>query len=148
MLEVAKKRAVAKHKLKFIQGDAQKIPLPDHSVEHVTVAYGIRNVKDPSLCFKEVHRVLKPNGTFNILELTEPDNKIIRTGHRLYLTKILPFMGGLITANPSAYSYLSSSIQNFVKPCHLKKLLEESGFKNVTLEPLNFGVAHILRAAK
>src|SRR5262245_6642643 len=38
------------HCLQFLQADAQKIPLPDRSVDAVTIAYGIRNVRDPQAC--------------------------------------------------------------------------------------------------
>ncbi len=148
MLDCARERAPKNHDLELIVADAQAIPLPDSSVEAVSVAYGIRNVKDPSLCFREVNRVLQPNGLFGILELTEPKNQIIAYLHRFYLTKALPFFGGLLTTNPKAYSYLSKSIQNFSKPTEIKEKLEKAGFTQVEIIPLTFGIAHIILAKK
>ena len=47
----------------------------------MTMAYGIRNVKNPSVCFAEAYRTLKSNGVFGILELTEPPGRLLRAGH-------------------------------------------------------------------
>lgn len=149
MLDVAEKRKKpSEHILHYIQGDAQAIPLPSHSVDAVVVAYGIRNVKNPPLCFEEVHRVLKPGGQFGILELTEPKNALLRSLHRFYLTKALPVLGGWITSNKAAYKYLSTSIQTFVKPKELASQLEKAGFQTPTLHPLTGGIAHIITATK
>lgn len=148
MLDIAKQRRPKKHRLSYIVGDAQAIPIPDHCVDAVSVAYGIRNVKSPKTCFKEVMRVLKPGGTFGILELTEPQNPIIKAGHRLYLEKILPVLGGMITKKPDAYKYLSSSIQAFVKPQVLVESLKEAGFQNIKVTSLTFGISHLITATK
>lgn len=148
MLDIAQKRAPKGHKLSFIEGDAQEIPLPANSVDAVTVAYGIRNVKTPLACFKEVNRTLKPGGVFSILELTEPKNSLLRWGHNLYLNRILPTLGGWITKNPEAYRYLSQSIQAFVRPDVLKEELAETGFTEIQVVPLTCGIAHLITCKK
>ena len=55
------------HHVRFVQADATDIPLSSESVDAVSIAYGIRNVVDTSLCFQEVFRVLRPQGQFLIL---------------------------------------------------------------------------------
>lgn len=64
--------------IKFIQGDATKIPLDSNHVEAISIAYGLRNIKEPHLCIKEAFRTLKPGSPFGILELTEPKFKILK----------------------------------------------------------------------
>jgi demethylmenaquinone methyltransferase/2-methoxy-6-polyprenyl-1,4-benzoquinol methylase len=137
-----------KHDLTFLQADAMEIPLPGVSVDLVTMGYGIRNVHDPVKCFKEVFRVLTNGGTFGILELTEPQNSLLRFGHKLYLNKLLPFLGGLFSSNKAAYTYLSQSIGNFSKPTTLMQLLRASGFTKTRSIPLLGGVATIIIAEK
>lgn len=150
MLDCAKEKAKAKssNNFEYICADAQKIPLDKSCVDAVTIAYGIRNVKDPILCFKEVHRLLKKNGTFSILELTEPDNKFLRFGHNIYLKTCLPILGKLITQNQEAYQYLCQSIQNFTKPSQLISLLQKAGFSSIEKVPLTGGIATIIIAKK
>jgi demethylmenaquinone methyltransferase / 2-methoxy-6-polyprenyl-1,4-benzoquinol methylase len=136
------------HSLNYINADVQSLPLQTGSVDFATMAYGIRNVKSPAKCFQEVYRILKNNGSFGILELTEPENFFLRQGHRLYLKTGLPLLGKLFAKNYEAYKYLSQSIQAFVKPEELKLLLEQTGFSSIQIRPLSFGIATLVIAQK
>lgn len=152
MLLSAKKKAAAlplqQHHITYLQADAQVIPLPKDSVDCVSIAYGIRNVQDPMLCFQEVHRVLKTNGFFAILELTEPQNKLLKWGHSFYLKTVLPALGGMITKNKDAYRYLSTSIPTFLKPIEMQNLLLKSGFSISSQHLLCGGIATLWIAQK
>lgn len=153
MLQCAKEKAShlsfdQNHNLSFIQADAQAIPLPSSSVDCVTIAYGIRNVKDPQKCIKEVFRVLKPGGVFGILELTRPKNLFWRSIYRTYLRTLMPILGWCVTSNKEAYQYLCNSIQAFVDPNVLEDHLANSGFQSTQQIPLIGGVATILFAKK
>jgi demethylmenaquinone methyltransferase / 2-methoxy-6-polyprenyl-1,4-benzoquinol methylase len=97
--EKAKKCKLQTHQIHYLQADAQEIPLPDSSVDCITMAYGIRNIKDPLRCAKEAFRVLRPGGYFGILELTQPANVLLRMGHQLYLKTAVPLLGKWLTSN-------------------------------------------------
>lgn len=152
MLECAKTKMALQpfsdHKIQFIEADAQAIPLQDETIDCTTMAYGIRNIKDPALCMREVYRVLKPGGRFGILELTQPNNFLLRTGHRFYLKTILPILGKWLTSNPEAYQYLQSSIQNFIAPSELENIMKQSKFVNTKRLSLGGGIATILIGTK
>lgn len=152
MLDCAKSKkhkvSSSSHQIHFIQGDAQEIPLPSNSVDAVTIAYGIRNVKDPAKCVKDVFRILRPNGVFAILELTQPSSPLMKIGHSFYLRTILPVVGKMTASNQDAYEYLSNSIQAFIPPEDLKNLLDSAGFVNTQCCPLTGGVATIVSGTK
>ena len=151
MLACAKEKVHQRGKngsITYLQADVQEIPLPENSAKAATMAYGIRNVKDPKRCFREVHRLLSPGATFGILELTRPKHSVVRWGHHLYLKMLLPVLGRLVTSNKEAYSYLCNSIQDFIAPRDLQVQLEEAGFENVTLTSLSGGIATILIGQK
>lgn len=153
MLEHAKQKAnqtgfSSLHQLEYIQADVQHLPLPDLAGDYATMAYGIRNVQNPSLCFKEVFRVLKPGGRFGILELTRPSSPLLRFGHRCYLNVFMPLIGKCLTNNEEAYRYLCQSIQTFTAPQELKILLEKSGFQEIEIHPLTGGIATIIIGKK
>lgn len=137
-----------KHQISFIQGDAQDIPLQDASVQCTTIAYGIRNIEDPLRCIQEVFRILKPGGTFGILELTEPKNRLLKYVHKLYLNIILPITGRFFTSNKEAYEYLSSSIKSFTKPEKIEDAMRLAGFIQTSRKPLTGGIATIIYGKK
>jgi SAM-dependent methyltransferase len=49
-----------------VYGDAQQLPLADDAVDHVLLLDVLEHVPDPDRCLAEIHRVLKPGGTFTI----------------------------------------------------------------------------------
>ena len=128
--------------------DVQQISLPDSYIDRATIAYGIRNVKNPAQCLNEVYRVLKPEGKIGILELSQPQHFILKYGHQIYIKMILPLLGKLITSNQAAYHYLPNSIQSFIPPSELKRIMLCSGFKNIQLFSLNGGIATIFIGSK
>lgn len=152
MLAYAKKKADAQKlnqfNLSYLQADAQCIPLPDSCINCATIAYGIRNVKQPKKCLEEVYRVLKTGGSFGILELTQPSNSVLRLGHGIYLRSVLPIMGKIFTSNEEAYQYLCNSINSFIKPEILSHFMKEVGFRDVQNIPLMGGIATILIGTK
>jgi demethylmenaquinone methyltransferase / 2-methoxy-6-polyprenyl-1,4-benzoquinol methylase len=111
MVEIATQRAMHHNLPRFMPhvADATQVPLPDSSVDTISIAYGVRNIHDWEKLTKELARVLRPGGTVHILELTYPQNRLMR----LWLHKAVPFLGGCLTKNRAAYDYLTASIQQF-----------------------------------
>jgi demethylmenaquinone methyltransferase/2-methoxy-6-polyprenyl-1,4-benzoquinol methylase len=153
MLEYAKRKATQfsfphPHQFSYIEANVQQLPFSNQFADCATMAYGIRNVQDPTLCFQDVFRVLKPGGCFGILELTRPRYRILRLGHQLYLRTLMPILGKLLTDNKQAYQYLCQSIQTFLAPQELEKLLKMNGFVRTQSYSLTGGIATILIAHK
>ncbi len=146
--EGARNQPATQAEVAYIHADVCHLPLTDQCCDIATMAYGIRNVKEPLLCFKEAHRVLKLKGTLTILELTRPENSFLRLGHSVYLKYFLPLIGHFSTQNQNAYAYLAKSIGGFLEPKALRELLLEGGFSRVEIFPLLGGIATIWRAHK
>ncbi len=152
MLAHAQKLATAlhlqRHDINYLKADAQVIPLEDDSVDCATMAYGIRNVSQPQTCIHDVYRVLKPGAAFGILELTQPQNPLLRFGHNIYLRTLLPVMGKFLTSNREAYQYLCNSINTFIPPEQLEHLMRAANFMQIRRQPLLGGVATLLIGRK
>jgi SAM-dependent methyltransferase len=50
--------------LEFIEGDAQRLDLPDASFDAVTMNFGMLHLSRPAAALREARRVLTPGGTF------------------------------------------------------------------------------------
>ncbi len=146
MLAVAKKRI--KNRADFLQANAEHLPLQNESFDAATCAYGIRNIQNRKAAFSELYRVLKPNGTLAICELTRPDNSLLKGLHNAYLATMVPLIGRLLTKNHNAYTYLSKSINSFISKETVAKELQDAGFCNVQIAPQSFGIATLFFANK
>lgn len=135
-------------KISLKKGDGQEIPFPDSSFDVVTVAFGIRNMPDVPRVLREIRRVLRDNGRALILEFSLPSNPVIRAGHLFYLRYVVPIVGYLFSGHYAAYRYLNQTIESFPYGREFRTLMTDSGFVNVTADPLLLGVASIYQGDK
>lgn len=129
-------------RIEFVQGDAQRLPFPDRGFDAVTMAFGIRNVRDRSAALAEIARVAAPGARVAILELTEPRGFGLAAAARLHVHWIVPMLGTLISGSRE-YAYLSRSIAAFPSPEHFVQLAECSGLAPVETVPFSFGACHL-----
>ena len=142
MLEIATvKAAKLKAQIPFIEADALALPFRDDSFDAVTIAFGLRNLASVKDGLRELWRVLKPGGRAAILEFSRPELPGFRFGFKLYFTKLLPLLGGLVSGSRSAYEYLPDSVSRFPDQERLALLMSESGFEEVRYLNLKGGVA-------
>lgn len=127
MLEVASRQQRSEGWApRLVCGDAFRLPFPDHSIDAVTMAFGIRNLRPSRDAATEIARVLRPGGSFVILEATAPAPGPLAPLHRFHLRHVVPLLGRL-SADPSAYRYLSSSILA-LDAAELERDLAAAGF--------------------
>ena len=142
MLELARRKGVRE----TILADAMKLPFPDASFDCVIIAFGLRNMENWRDALVEMSRVLKRDGRLLVLEFSMPTVSIVRTIYRFYLHRCLPLLGSFLTRKKSAYDYLGDSIEEFPSGRAMIDLIEASGFKHATLQPLSYGIATIYTA--
>ena len=151
MLEVGKKKVLEKHMektIEMIEGDSENLPFEDNRFDAVTVAFGVRNFETLEKGLSEIHRVLKPSGTFVVLETSVPTKTPYKQGYHFYTKNILPRIGRLFSKDDSAYAYLSESASVFPYGENFNNILRKIGFIDVVNKPQTFGVASIYVATK
>jgi demethylmenaquinone methyltransferase/2-methoxy-6-polyprenyl-1,4-benzoquinol methylase len=124
-------------------GDAANLPFDDNEFSGSIIAFGIRNVQDYKKGIREMGRVVKSGGKVVILEFTTIQNRFFKPLYRFYITKVLPFIGEIISGKKGAYKYLPASMLAFPAPDELKNVMEEAGLKDVLYHKLTFGAVAV-----
>lgn len=129
-------------------GDAEALRFDTGEFDAVTVAFGVRNFENLRQGVGELFRVLRPGGTLWVLEFGMPRLKLFGSVYRLYFHRVLPFLGGIISRDRKAYSYLPRSVEGFPYGQGFAGMLKDAGFVSVGIENLFGGVAQLYRAEK
>ena len=143
MLSIAekKKEELNLSNLRFIHGDAMKLPFADHSFDYVTIGFGLRNVPDYLTVLKELYRVVKPNGKVVCLETSQPTLIGFRQLYYFYFRFIMPFFGKLFAKSYEEYAWLHESAKSFPDKEELKSMFLKAGFTEVFIKSYTGGVA-------
>ncbi|MEE2903278.1 MAG: bifunctional demethylmenaquinone methyltransferase/2-methoxy-6-polyprenyl-1,4-benzoquinol methylase UbiE [Myxococcota bacterium] len=134
-------------RVKLVLGDAQDLEFPDNHFDRVTIAFGIRNVPDRMQGLREMVRVLKPGGMVGILELNEPERGVLAAGAKLYIRRIVPWIGAILSGSKE-YRYLQESIAAFPNNNDFKEMMRTAGFTKPEAYPLTFGVCTLFVGTK
>ena len=151
MLEIGEekvKKLGLTDRIKFYNSCAENIDFQDDTFDAVFMAFGVRNFSDRIKGLGEILRVLKPNGSLFVLELSEPQNVIVRWFYNLYFKNILPFIGKKISGNGAAYRYLQQTVENFPMPKEFMKILQNIGYQDVKHKAYSCGLCRLYQAKK
>ncbi len=131
------------------KGDAENLVMvADESVDAVTVAFGVRNFENMEQGLRELYRTIKHGGKLVVLEFSMPKNRLVRWIYRQYAHRLLPYVGGMISKDRRAYTYLPDSVEEFPAPEKFAQILKDVGFSKVRLRSQSFGIAYIYEATK
>jgi demethylmenaquinone methyltransferase/2-methoxy-6-polyprenyl-1,4-benzoquinol methylase len=130
-------------------GDATDLQgVPSGAFDAATIAYGARNIPNLDALFSEMARTLRPGGAAVCLEIARPTSRMSAAFYGVWFDKIVPRLGGLISGDPSAYSYLPESVKEFVAPGELADIIERNGLQNVTWERVAGGIITLHRGIR
>jgi demethylmenaquinone methyltransferase/2-methoxy-6-polyprenyl-1,4-benzoquinol methylase len=151
MLDVGKRKIAnvnLSDKIDMVVGDSENMPFNDNTFDAITVSFGVRNFANLDKGLTEIKRVLKPGGTFVVLETSNPTKFPFKQGYKFYTTYILPFIGKIFSRDKAAYSYLCESANIFPFGEAFDNILQKNGFIDTEYSPVTFGVATIYSATK
>lgn len=130
------------------QGNSEAMDFAADSFDRVTIAFGIRNFENREVALKEILRVLKPGGRLVILELSVPSNAVLRWCYKLYFMKVLPWIGGVVSGEKAAYSYLPASVIKFPGKEEWMSIMSSCGYRDVRHKAFTFGICRMYTGEK
>ena len=146
MLTVGRDRLLGKGHaagLSFLVADAEALPLPDRTVDTVSMAFGLRNCTDKDAVLAEARRVLKPGGRFLCLEFSKVQVAALAPIYDAWSFQVLPRLGQAIANDADSYQYLAESIRMHPDQDTLAAMMRTAGFEQVKVQNLAGGIAAI-----
>ena len=151
MLDVGVEKITKKglsNRIQLQLADSENLPFQDNSYDAITAGFGVRNFEDLNKGLSEMYRTLKSGGKVAILEPSEPTHFPLKQFYNLYFHHILPFIGGIISKDKNAYTYLPDSVSAFPSGNDFLTELDKVGFKECKHIPLTFGIVSLYIAIK
>ena len=139
LVEARRKIAARRSGASLFEADALTLPVADASLDLATMAFGFRNLANYEKGLEELLRVLKPGGVAAILEFSQPTNRAFAALYGFFSTRVLPWVGGMVSGSPEAYSYLPESIRKFPGAEELAERMRAAGFSKVEFERMTAG---------
>jgi demethylmenaquinone methyltransferase / 2-methoxy-6-polyprenyl-1,4-benzoquinol methylase len=134
--------------VEFLVGDGMHLPFGDASFDACTISFGLRNMEDYTAAIREMTRILRPGGRFVCLEMTPFRRPILGPLFRVYFEKVVPVIGGLLSGDLHAYTYLPRSVRAFPPADGLAEICRIAGLADVRYQLLGFGAIAIHSGTK
>ena len=131
----------------LVHGDLLAMPIADGTVDAAVCGFALRNLVDIAPFIAELHRAVRSGGRIALLEVSEPDNRLMRRGHNFYFNRVVPLLGGLIS-DRSAYSYLPQSVAYLPEPDEMIAIIGDAGFIEIRRTQLSSGIAQLYTATR
>lgn len=115
-LRAEKNKAKFKNKnIKILKENIFKNSIANETADVVISGFGLKTFNDNQLkeLATEIHRILKPNGTFSLMDVSVPNNKVLKVAYLFYLKKVIPILGRLFLGSPETYKMLGIYTEKF-----------------------------------
>ena len=131
----------------LVQADALRLPVRGGSVDGAVCGFALRNLVDLPAFFAELARAVRPGGRIALLEVAQPTNPLLRWGHGVYFSKVVPRIGAVLS-DGAAYRYLPRSVAYLPPTEGLQDQLRAAGFPTVERRLLSAGIAQLLTGTR
>ncbi len=131
----------------LVRADVIHLPVPDGAADGAVCGFALRNLVEIDPFLAELARAVRPGGRIALLEVGQPSGGWWGRGHRLYLERVVPRIGALLS-DPGAYRYLPRSLAYLPPPAELGARIEAAGFGGVAHRPLSRGLAQLFTATR
>jgi demethylmenaquinone methyltransferase/2-methoxy-6-polyprenyl-1,4-benzoquinol methylase len=134
--------------VRFVAGDALRLPFADQAFDAVTISFGLRNVADLGTALTEMRRVTRPGGRLVICEFGHLQPPALNAFYERYLAAALPAVAKRLSPAGEAYEYLAESIKDWPEQAELARRIGDAGWTAIRWRNLTLGVVAVHAARR
>jgi demethylmenaquinone methyltransferase / 2-methoxy-6-polyprenyl-1,4-benzoquinol methylase len=134
--------------VRFVAGDALRLPFGDQVFDAVTISFGLRNVADPDAALAEMFRVTRAGGRLVICEFGHLPSPRLDAIYGRYLMAALPAVARRLSPAGDAYEYLAESIRDWPGREEFAQRIDGAGWSAVRWRDLTLGVVTVHTARR
>ena len=144
MLEIGQRKLAARgiQNVSVAEENVEHLSVPSNSFDAATIGFALRNVENVENTLVEMTRAVKPGGRVVSLELAQPQGAIFRHIYGLY-SRLLPFIGGVLSGSKESYAYLPASVKRFYSREELAAIMAKVGLTDIEVYNLTAGIATV-----
>lgn len=130
------------NKITHLEADALQTDLPENHADLVVSTFGLKTFDtiQQTVLANQIARILKPGGSFSLIEASDPKGWILRPLYRFYLDGLLPQIERLFLKGAHDFSMIGTYTRNFENSAHMAEALRNAGL-TVSLKKHVFGCA-------
>lgn len=117
--------------VKVLETDVLKSGIQSASADVVVSGFGLKTFSDEQkqVLAQEIARILKPGGSFSLMEISVPPNQFLRLPYTIYVKYLIPFIGRIFLGNPHNYEMLWVYTERFTDASYMCDLLAQCGLQ-------------------
>lgn len=121
-------------RITHIEADALQTELPTDYADILVSTFGLKtfNVEQQGILARQIARVLKPGGSFALIEASDPKGWVLRPIYRFYLDKVLPQVERLFLRGANDFSMIGTYTRNFGDSTQMANELRAAGLSVAT----------------
>ena len=123
----------------LLAADALALPFRDGVFACVMSAFLLRNLEDLERGLAEMRRVTMRGGHVVTLDIVRPAAPLWGPAFSVYFNRVVPAIGALVARDRQAYTYLPQSVERFVTPEQLARLMVSVGLRDVSFRRYGLG---------
>ncbi len=129
-------------RITHLAADALRADLPENHADIVVSTFGLKtfNADQQAILARQIARMLKPGGSFALIEASDPKGWVLRPLFRLYLDRVLPLIERLFLHGAQDFSMIGTYSRNFQNCAQMEAALRAAGLQ-VTMKRHFFGCA-------
>lgn len=130
------------HKIAFIEDDVFASDLPDESAEFVVSTFGLKTFRPAhhARLARLIARILKPGGTFSLIEASDPRDWWMRRAYLFHLKTVLPKIERTLLRGAQDFAMIGTYTTHFGDASGLADMLRAEGL-DVEFKKYFFGCA-------